>query len=414
MAERLGIRLHDDGPVEWLVLDEHGNRIGAIQRDTLDAIAPQAAGRRVTVFVPTAAVTLTSATLPSQNAQRIAQALPFALEERLSEDIEDLHFAAGPVRADGSRTVAVVRHAAMDSWLAALADAGIKPDLLLPDVFALPYKPDTWQIAAEPDSMCVRIDASAGFAADMDMAATLLALKLEEAGADERPQAVAICAADPDDPAAMAIAAVCAAAGIDNVDVEALPDGSLLSSAAAGITASAGFNLLQGAYRPRSDWERRWRRWRPAAVLAAAWIVLVIAWQGVDFYQLHRRDAALKAEIAKTFHQALPDVQRMSDPRAQMTSRLRALEGAGNGTSSPLFTILSALGDGLSASAATGVTALSYHNEIVELQLTTPDVKTLDDLRNQLAGATNFTVAIESANAAGKSVDGRLRIGGAP
>lgn len=414
MAERLVIRLHDEGPVEWLVLDEHGNRIGAIQHATLDTVASQAANRRVTVFVPTAAVTLTGATLPSQNAQRIVQALPFALEERLSEDIDDLHFAAGPMRSDGSRAVAVTSRDAMDTWLATLADAGIKPDLLLPDVFALPHTPGTWQIAVESDNVGVRIDASAGFAADKDMAATLLSLKLEEAGAGERPQAVAIRAADPDDPAAAALAAVCAEAGIDAVDVEALPDGSALSRAAAGITASAGFNLLQGAYRPRSDWERRWRRWRPVAVLAMVWVVLAIAWQGADFYQLHRRDAQLKQQIANLFHSVTPNARFSKDPQAQWQSRLRALEGTGNSKSSPLFTMLSALGESLSASAATGVTALSYHNEIVELQLTTPDVKTLDDLRNRLADATNLTVAIESANAAGKSVDGRLRIGGAP
>lgn len=413
MAEKLIIRLGDGGPVEWLALDEHGNRIGAIQSGELDTLAPHTAGRRVVVLVPGAAITLTGATLPSQNAQKIAQALPYALEEHLAEDVDNLHFVAGPVRPGGGRAVAVVARARMDEWLAALAAADIKVDVLLPETFAVAALPGRWHAALEADRGLVRTGPAGGFATDKDLIETLVALKIDALADAERPEALVIQAADPADPAVAALTAACAAAGVAVPAVDELPGGTALSGVGAGIAAMSGFNLLQGAYRPRRGWEQGWRRWRLAAALAIAWLVLAAAWQGIDYYRLHQRDVQLRQAVTAVFHRALPNTHRLVNARAQMAARLNELRGAG-GTKSPLLSMLNALGTGLKAAGAADLKSLSYHNEVLDLQLTVPDVKTLDDLRGRLAAATQLAVAIESANAAGKSVDGRLRIGGAP
>ncbi|HET7307983.1 MAG TPA: type II secretion system protein GspL [Gammaproteobacteria bacterium] len=411
MAERLIIRLHDEGPVEWLVLDDHHNRIGAIQTGTLDMLTQQAAGRRVIVFVPGIHVTLLHAHLPSQNAQKIAQALPYALEERLAEDIDELHFAAGPAESGGRRGVAVVRRAKMDTWLARLADAGLRADLLLPDTLLLPTVAGEWHVAAEADAVLVRSGALAGFESDKMMAETVVALKLEHMAETERPDTIAIHAADPDNPEIAALATACAAAGIDVPGIDPLPGGTALALAGAGLSATTGFTLLQGDYRPRRDWEQRWRRWRLAAVLAAAWLIIAAAWQGVGYYRMDQQEAQLNKAIATQFRRALPGTHRMVNPRAQLESHLRALRAAaGNGPHNGLLAMLGALGEGIGNQSR--LTTLSWHDNVLELQVTTPNVQTLGELRNKLAKKTGLNVQIESANAQGNSVDGRLRMGG--
>lgn len=413
MAERLVVNIKNGGAVDWLVLDEHNNRIGAIQADTLDGLARHAAGRRVVVLVPGEAVTLLSATLPSQNAQKVAQALPYALEERLAGDVDALHFAAGPPRADGSRGVAVVAHAVMADWLAELGAADLKADVLLPDIFALPASPERWHVAVEAERVLVRSGEFAGFAIDRAIADTLVALKLQQLGAADRPEVV-IHAADPTAADVAALADACVAAGATVAEIGELPGETALSTASAGLAASAGFNLLQGAYRPRRDWEKRWRRWRTAAVLAAVWVIVAAAWQGVDYYRLHTQEQQLKQSIVALFHQAMPNSHRMVNPQAQMASRVDELQGAGGMPENGLLSMLAALGKGLGSTATTTLKTLDYHNGALDLQLTTPNVQVLDDLRGHLAQATGMNVAIESANAAGKTVDGRLRVGGAP
>jgi hypothetical protein len=100
----------------------------------------------------------------------------------------------------------------------------------------------------------------------------------------------------------------------------------------------------------------------------------------------------------------------MVNPRAQLTTRLNALKTAsGSGPSHGLISVLSALGRGLSDSAR--VTTLSWHNGVLDVYVTTPDVETLNKIRSQLAQQTGRSVKIEKASAKGKRFDGRLRIG---
>ena len=56
------------------------------------------------------------------------------------------------------------------------------------------------------------------------------------------------------------------------------------------------------------------------------------------------------------------------------------------------------------------VTHLRYANGRMEIRLVTPDIKTLDALREDLARATEWQIELKSANASGDRVDGRIVI----
>ena len=51
---------------------------------------------------------------------RLRQALPFALEEQVAEDLNLLHFAAGRRAPNGEVPAAIVRRQDLDAWLATL------------------------------------------------------------------------------------------------------------------------------------------------------------------------------------------------------------------------------------------------------------------------------------------------------
>src|SRR5690348_12820463 len=101
MAESLFLQLpRADGTARWLLVDALGNRIGFVQKGSLADAAAQAQGRRLTVLAPGEHVTLLFADIPSSSPQKVLQAAPFMLEDRLAEDVDTLHFAAG-LRAAG-------------------------------------------------------------------------------------------------------------------------------------------------------------------------------------------------------------------------------------------------------------------------------------------------------------------------
>ena len=116
MSETLLLRMPDAGrPAQWLVVDAFGNSMGLVQSGTLMDAAASASGRRLRVCVPGSAVLLLHANIPSSNTQKILQAVPFALEDRLAQDVDNLHFAVG-IRDARGYPVSVVTKTQMQQW----------------------------------------------------------------------------------------------------------------------------------------------------------------------------------------------------------------------------------------------------------------------------------------------------------
>src|SRR3982750_1699390 len=104
---RVIIDLHSLEPLQasWIVLDPQGNIEHTAAHSHLDLLPPQAKKTHVTLIVPAQDIVLTAATLPKLNRQKLLQALPFALEDQLIDDIHELHFAAAEYQSDGTLPV---------------------------------------------------------------------------------------------------------------------------------------------------------------------------------------------------------------------------------------------------------------------------------------------------------------------
>ena len=120
MSDWLLLRLpHADAELAtWLVVDARGAPISPPQSGPLTLAAARAPGRRVCLLVSGAEVLLAEPEVPVKAGAKLQQLVPYALEEQLAEDIEDLHFALGKRSAESTRVpVAVVARALLDAWL---------------------------------------------------------------------------------------------------------------------------------------------------------------------------------------------------------------------------------------------------------------------------------------------------------
>src|ERR1700739_932861 len=144
MADWLLLRLPriPDQPATWLGVDPPGARSGPPQSGPLSLAAARSAGRRICVLVPGTDVLVAEPELPTKAGTKLQQLVPYALEEQLADDIDDLHSAIGKRPAESTRTpVAVVTRALMDQWLTALKSAGLEPDAMYADSDLLPQNP---------------------------------------------------------------------------------------------------------------------------------------------------------------------------------------------------------------------------------------------------------------------------------
>ena len=168
MPEFLVVRLHSaaaetiGAAAEWIVMDGSGARRSNVQSGPLDLAAAAAAGRKVIVLVPGTDVLLAEPVLPVKSGAKLAQVVPFALEEHLAADVEDLHFAVGKRESRPGTPVAVVSHARMEAWLALLADAGLHADAIYPETAALPETPNAVTLLIDGARVYVRRSDTAG------------------------------------------------------------------------------------------------------------------------------------------------------------------------------------------------------------------------------------------------------------
>src|ERR1700684_984755 len=136
MADWLLLRLPrvPEHPATWVVVARRGVASGTPQRGPLSRAAARTAGRRICVLVPGTDVLVAEPELPTKAGTKLLQLVPYALEEQLADDMEDLNSAIGRRPSDSTRTpVAVVTRALMDQWLTALKSAGLEPEAMYAD-----------------------------------------------------------------------------------------------------------------------------------------------------------------------------------------------------------------------------------------------------------------------------------------
>src|SRR5688572_10832210 len=169
---------------QWVVIDAAGNPHAAVRQGPLSEIHDFARQRRIVCMVPAVDIYLGQALLPAQgNRNKYRQAIPYALEEELAEDPEQLHFALGKeqpveihsdeksvdVMAAGKQVnipVAVINKERMRNWLQKLAAAGLQPHALVPEVLSLPWDNNGWSVLLDGELALVRTEPLQGFACD--------------------------------------------------------------------------------------------------------------------------------------------------------------------------------------------------------------------------------------------------------
>ena len=135
------------------------------------------------VWVPTQLVLLMSVFVPGKRRADWLAALPFALEESLSEPVENFHIVALNRSEQGNVSAALVEHALMQKWTKVLEDNGLEHAALVADCFSVPIAhKDTlqdkisWNVYANDKLRIVRKDQYSGFASSPEWLEEICAL----------------------------------------------------------------------------------------------------------------------------------------------------------------------------------------------------------------------------------------------
>jgi general secretion pathway protein L len=407
MADWLLLRLprNPDQPATWLVADAHGVPTGPPQSGPLTLAAARVGGRRVCVLVPGAEVLLAEPDVPVRAGAKLQALVPYALEEHLAEDIEDLHFAIGRRGSDSNRSpVAVVARALLDDWLATLRAEGIEPETLYADSDLLPQNPGQAVALLEEDAVFVRPPGGSPVTLPADALAE--ALEIAQAGADSsasggRGLILYTGAAEWQRHSPLVEAA---RPHFDGIKVQLLTGGPL-ALFAQQLPQTNAINLLQGSYAPNSARASGLRAWRVAAMLLGALLLLHVVGKTAELALLKKREHQVDASIRDAFHSAMPGQVSAQDARRVMEQRLTAARGAGGG----LLPALQALAQARDAAPGTNLQSLNFHGGALEMKLSGPDAASLDKLSQALKNS-GWQADLANGTNSAKGYEGLIQV----
>jgi general secretion pathway protein L len=413
MPQSLLLRLPPAGQeeTEWLTLDESGAPTPTRQRGSLSLAAAVWRTGRVVVLAPATQILLAEPELPPGSGAKLARAVPFALEEQLTEDVDLLSFAIGRRRGRGGTPVAVVSRSVLQAWLSELTAAGFDPEAIYADISLMPENPSQTVLWLEKERLAVRRPGALPFAVELSpvkealVVAGVIADPLEST-AEPKPKESAILYVTREDWARIQGEFEDLLEEFASLKVQLLTDGPL-PWLARGIAAPEAVNLLQGEFSRTADYSERWRQWRIAAALAVALLVVHVAAQALQIRHAKHESAALDGEISQVFSSAMPgDVP--TDPRRQMQTKLERIRKSGAGPQYFLRT-LQTLSGALAVAPKTAISALSYRDDSLDMTVSAPSLATLSQL-TQFVGKEGLAAEIQSSNPVAAGVEAHLHV----
>lgn len=413
MARQLFIRLEEARPTSqdesssapayrasWLVM-ENGRPLGELMRGDLASAVPLAVNAQVIVAIPAEHVLLLDVSLPGRNRQKLLNAVPYAVEDYLIDDVDDLHFALSPQSVDNQYTVAVINRDKLLAWQKILDDAGLHMQVMIPDSLALQYKEQDWTVLDAGDRQFVRCEPFRGFVAKRDSVMNLLTVSLHEA--KQKPRVIEV--------------RLPADSGNEWPEsIEDIPllkkeyDQEVTSLLGCDYSPQTSINLLQGEFSRRENISKHLRPWYGVAALLAVWLV----WQGgmnvFQYYQLKGQHTALKKQVEQVYRRAFPGSRRVVNAPLQMKQKLKKLRKQTGKSTTSMTEMLAVAAPILMKAKALKINNLRYQDGKLDLDLELKDLQTLDKLKENLATKEDWKVEIQSASSRKDKVESRLQI----
>ena len=413
MPQLLLLRLPPPGQdeTEWLTLDESGAPALTRQRGPLSLAAAVGRAGKVIVLAPASQILLAEPQLPPGSGAKIARAVPFALEEQLTEDLDQLSFAIGRRLPDGRTPVAVVARSVLQNWISELNTAGIEPQAIYPDISLIPENPGQTVLWLETQRLAVRRPGALPFAVELSPVKEALVVAGViadpfESSSPAKPAESVILYVTREDWANVQAEFEHLVQEFASFKVQLLGDGAL-PWLARGLDAGDAVNLLQGEFSRTADYGERWHQWRLAAILAATLLGVHVAAQALQIRSAKHASAALDSEMSQLFATAMP-AEQITDPRRQMQARLDRIRKSAAGPQYFLRT-LQTLSAALANAPKTTINSLSYRDESLDMTVIAPSLGSLSQL-SQFVAREGLTADIQSSNPVATGVEAHLQI----
>lgn len=321
---------------DWVLLDAAGETLGEGTDEPRETVENALSANRIDHprilgLIPAYEVSHCSARIPARQTRFIQQALPFAVEEQVAQDIEDMHLAVGRRQGDQWQVAAIDRER-MAAYQALFRSWDYPLEGIYADAGLLPTDQSRWSALVCDEHVLVAGSEGEWF----DVPTEGLSVFMDSLVTDS----------DPDSPPVVRLFLSPREAEERQVELAALGQNPEIDLQQVTLDISelaflarthhqhskAALNLCQGDFSLRDQSESPLRRWRAVAVVAALGLVLQLGLMAADGYYHYQRAEAYEARAVALYQDIFPSDTRVhaGNLRANLAGRLRAAEQGGS------------------------------------------------------------------------------------
>lgn len=370
----------------------------------LSDAAVASAQSHITVVLPGEDVLFLKAEIPGKNIQHVRQAVPYALEDSVIDDVDELYFAvskSNDAQSENQYNVAVINKHYLESVIQQLENAGIYADAMIADYLLLAEKNTLFSVGKR----VLFNGESLRFAASTE---TVIAAEINLADDLAENETIKLIYCDKETDENSKLDKLTKNVNLDKEFCAVQPLLCLVKNS----SKDNAVNFLQGLYKKKKNWSKTTKTWFPVAVLFLIWLIVQSGLFIVDYFSLSKQNKILNAEITKIYKRTFPKSQRIFDAEAQMRSELADLRKR-KGQSGRSFTeMLSGSASIFSRTKGLKIKSLRYYDGRINIELQIASLQALDKLKGQLNKEKGYKVEIQNASSGKETVTARIQITG--
>ncbi len=388
--------IDEDTSVRWVLVtdDSEANDCGMVKLANASTLIQD---RKVVILLPVEHLYITSVAVQTKNKKQLEKAVPYALEDDLTEDIEDLHFSLGKRNDDGEIPVMVISKSNLDHLINILGSVNVLPDVITSDIFGLEWNENQWTLCIDDGHLLARTQQWNGFGCETGDFTDFMNVTLsDKSGAPNK----IVVYSHPDE---------------NLEDIVKLPNIELddfwsPTAFIKGYSSEDCINLLQGSYVKADKQHKTIRPWKIAAALATIWVTISMANIGLEYSRLNALDEKLTTEINQTFKRTFPEVKKVVNARVQMKQRLKELSASDTNVGEADFLkFLHQSGYELYKDPNISITDLQYKNKKLSLDIKTKNIQVLETVKSKLQ-SKNINAELQTAKTVDDFVMARMQV----
>lgn len=336
-----------------------------------ETIGKKARSKKVIVTIPSEQILLSNVIIPSKNKKQRRQAVPFALEDNLAEDLDLLNFAMHTASNDKKTWVAIMNRQLLQEWVAFLKEKGLQSAILLPDIFLLKQDVNSWTLSVDKQRALLRTGPFSGFSCDTSILPNLIE-KQVEIEAEYMAENLIIYA---DGDLNLKIP--------EGLRVETWPSDKSIQMSS--LITAIPLNLKQGLQQGSFAKQINWKRWLTSTVLLLICLLTYLVSIAIQNHQLEEKNSQLLFQAKQVFLKTFPNRKKVVDPRIQMETELNRLRKSTGKIDSVYLEMLYKTGISFTTDSTINIKVLRYRFQELTFSLESNNIKQLEVLKDKIA-----------------------------